>query len=60
MAELASAMLCHRFGIDGLDRHQGAYLSNWASLFRDDKTAILKASGPASKAVALIAPEVAA
>lgn len=58
IAELNSAFMCQHFGIDGMDRHQGAYLQGWASLFREDKKAILKAAGPAAKAFKFLVPEV--
>lgn len=57
IAELTSAFCCQHFGVDGLDRHMGAYLASWASLFREDKKAILKASGQAAKAFKFLAPE---
>jgi len=59
IAEMTSAFMCQHFGIDGLDRHQGAYLANWASLFKEDKKAILKAAGQASRAFKFLVPEVA-
>ncbi|WP_331300319.1 ArdC family protein [Methylobacterium oryzae] len=59
IAEMTSAFMCHHFGIDGLDRHHGAYLEGWAKMLRDDKKAILRAAGAAQKAFRHLVPEVA-
>lgn len=60
IAEIASSYLCHHLNIDGLDRHQGAYLGNWCKLFEDDRKAILRAAGEAHRAFRFIVPEVVA
>lgn len=49
IAELTSAYLCAQQGVSKSPRPDHAnYLSNWAKCIRDNKTAILKASGIAS------------
>jgi antirestriction protein ArdC len=50
IAELASAYLCARYGIDNTLENSTAYIQNWLGALRNDKTMLLKASGKATAA----------
>jgi antirestriction protein ArdC len=54
VAELASAYLCARAGINNSLDNSSAYIQNWLKVLRDDKTMLLKASGKATTAVEYI------
>jgi antirestriction protein ArdC len=51
VAELTSAYLCARNGIDNTLENSSAYIQNWMKALRDDKTILMKASGKAMAAV---------
>jgi len=51
VAELTSAYLCARNGINNTLENSTAYIQNWMKALRDDKTMLLKASGKAMAAV---------
>jgi len=51
IAELTSAYLCARNGIDNTLENSSAYIQHWLKALRDDKTMLLKASGKAMAAV---------
>lgn len=59
VAELGSAFLCARHGVDGTLRH-AEYLGHWAKVLRADKRAIFTASSAARKAADLVSPPAAA
>lgn len=50
IAELTSAYLCARLGIDNTLENSAAYIQNWLGVLRNDKTMLLKASGKATAA----------
>jgi antirestriction protein ArdC len=54
VAELTSAYLCARTGIDNMLENSSAYIQNWLKALRNDKTMLLKASGKAMAAVEYI------
>ncbi len=54
VAELTSAYLCAGNGIDNTLENSSAYIQNWLSVLKDDKTMFLKASGKAAAAVEYI------
>ncbi len=54
VAELASAYLCARVGIDNTLENSSSYISNWLKVLRNDKTMLMKASGKAMAAVEYI------
>jgi len=54
IAELTSAYLCARNGIDNTLENSSAYIRNWLKALKDDKTMLLKASGKAMAAVEYI------
>lgn len=51
VAELGSAYLCARLGIDNTLENSSAYIQNWLGVLRDNKTMLLKASGKATASV---------
>lgn len=57
VAELTSAFCCQAQGIDGLDRHQAAYIGSWLKGLQNDRSMIAKAAAHADKATNLILPE---
>jgi antirestriction protein ArdC len=54
VAELTSAYLCARTGIDNTLENSSAYIQNWLKTLKYDKTMLLKASGKAVAAVEYI------
>ena len=54
VAELTSAYLCARNGIDNTLENSSAYIQHWLKALRDDKTMLMKASGKATAAVEYI------
>ncbi len=54
VAELTSAYLCARTGIDNTSENSSAYISNWLKVLRNGKTMLMKASGKAIAAVEYI------
>ena len=54
VAELGSAMLCAKYGVDSNIEGHASYLEGWLSVLKSDKRFIFKASSCASKAVALL------
>ena len=54
VAELTSAYLCAKNGIDNTLENSSAYIQNWLKSLKDDKTMLLKASGKATSAVEYI------
>lgn len=54
VAELASAYICAKNGIDNTLENASAYVGNWLKALKDDKTMLLKASGKATAAVEYI------
>lgn len=56
VAELGSAFLCARLGIEGKLQH-AEYLATWVEVLRSDKHAIFTAAREAEKAAALLCPE---
>jgi antirestriction protein ArdC len=54
IAELTSAYLCARIGIDNTLGNSSAYIQNWLKALKDDKTMLMKASGKAMAAVEYI------
>jgi len=54
VAELTSAYLCARNGIDNTLENSSAYIQNWLQALKNDKTVLLKASGKAVAAVEYI------
>jgi antirestriction protein ArdC len=54
VAELGSAMLCAKYGVDSNIEGHASYLEGWLSALKSDKRFIFKASSCASKAVALL------
>jgi antirestriction protein ArdC len=54
VAELTSAYLCARNGIDNTLEDTSAYIQHWLKALNDDKTMLLKASGKAVAAVEYI------
>ena len=54
VAELTSAYLCARTGIDNTLDNSSAYVQHWLKALRDDKTMLMKASGKAMAAVEYI------
>jgi antirestriction protein ArdC len=53
-AELTSAYLCARNGIDNTLENSSAYIQHWLKALKDDKTMLMKASGKAMAAVEYI------
>jgi antirestriction protein ArdC len=51
VAELTSAYLCARHGIDNTLENSSAYIQHWLEALKDDKTMLMKASGKAMAAV---------
>jgi antirestriction protein ArdC len=51
VAELTSAYLCARHGIDNTLENSSAYIQNWLQVLKNDKTMLMKASGKAMAAV---------
>jgi antirestriction protein ArdC len=54
IAELTSAYLCARLGVDNTLENSSAYVQHWLKALKDDKTMLLKASGKATAAVEYI------
>jgi antirestriction protein ArdC len=54
VAELTSAYLCAKNGIDNTLENSSAYIQNWLKALSDDKTMLMKASGKAVAAVEYI------
>ncbi len=54
VAELTSAYLCARNGIDNTLENSSAYIQHWLKALKDDKTMLMKASGKATAAVEYI------
>lgn len=54
VAELTSAYLCAKNGIDNTLENSSAYIQNWLKALKDDKSMLLKASGKATAAVEFI------
>jgi len=54
VAELTSAYLCARNGIDNALENSSSYIQHWLKALRDDKSMLLKASGKATAAVEYI------
>lgn len=54
VAELTSAYLCARNGINNTLENSSAYIQNWLKALKDDKTMLMKASGKAMAAVEYI------
>jgi antirestriction protein ArdC len=57
LAELTSAYLCARNGIDNTIENSAAYIQNWLKALKDDKSLLLKAWGRATAAVQYILSE---
>jgi antirestriction protein ArdC len=51
VAELTSAYLCARHGIDNTLENSAAYIRHWIEALKNDKTLLMKASGKAMAAV---------
>lgn len=56
VAELTSAYLCAKTGIDNTLENSSAYIQNWLKTLKDDRTMLMKASGKAMAAVEYIFP----
>jgi antirestriction protein ArdC len=54
VAELTSAYLCAKSGIDNTLDNSSAYIQHWLKALRDDRTMLMKASGKAMAAVEYI------
>ncbi len=54
VAELTSAYMCARNGIDNTIQNSASYIQHWLKALRDDKTVLMKASGKAMAAVEYI------
>ena len=54
VAELTSAYLCARNGINNTLENSSAYIQHWLKALKDDKTMLIKASGKAMAAVEYI------
>ena len=54
VAELTSAYLCAKNGINNTLENSTGYIQNWLKVLRDDKTMLMKASGKAMAAVEYI------
>jgi antirestriction protein ArdC len=54
VAELSSAYLCARTGIDNTLENSSAYIQHWLQVLKNDKTMLMKASGKAMAAVEYI------
>lgn len=54
VAELTSAFCCQALGIDGLDRHNAAYIGSWLQGLKGDRKMIAKAAADADRARKLI------
>lgn len=54
VAELTSAYLCARNGIDNTLENSSAYIQHWLRALKDDKTMLMKASGRAMAAAEYI------
>ena len=54
VAELTSAYLCARNGIDNMLENSMGYIQHWLKALRNDKTMLMKASGKAMAAVEYI------
>lgn len=57
VAELTSAYLCAKNGIDNTLDNSSAYIQHWLAALKDDKTMLMKASGKAMAAVEYILAE---
>lgn len=57
VAELTSAYLCARNGINNTLENSSAYIQNWLKALKEDKTMLMKASGKAMQAVEYILGE---
>lgn len=57
VAELTSAYLCAKNGIDNTLENSTAYIQSWLRALKDDRSMILKASGKATAAVGYILQE---
>lgn len=56
VAELTSAFCCQAMGVDGLDRHQAAYIGSWLQGLQNDRSMIAKAAADADRARKIILP----
>jgi len=54
VAELGSAFLCARIGLEWDSAHASAYIKNWLTALKDDKKFIFRAASQAQKAVDFI------
>jgi antirestriction protein ArdC len=54
VAELTSAYLCAKTGIDSTLENSSGYIQHWLQVLKNDKTMLLKASGKAMAAVEYI------
>lgn len=54
VAELTSAYLCARNGIDNTLENSSAYIQHWLQVLKNDRTMLMKASGKAMAAVEYI------
>ena len=54
VAELTSAFLCQKHGINGTLSHSGRYLNSWIKVLEDDPTVLVKAEKKAQEAVAFL------
>jgi len=57
VAEIGSAILCHRFGIS-LPGHNAAYLDNWIKAIKGDRRMLLGACSRAEKAIEYLNPDI--
>ena len=59
VAEITSAVLCNRFGIDTekINRNTSAYVQSWLKVLSEDSKAVVWAAGRAEKAVKMILNE---
>lgn len=56
VAEMGSAFVCARHGVDSTLRHSASYLSHWIKCLQDDEHAIFKAAAMAQKAADFLMP----
>lgn len=56
VAELTSAFCCQAMGVDGLDRHNAAYIGAWLKGLQNDRSMIAKAAADADRARKIILP----
>jgi antirestriction protein ArdC len=54
VAELTSAYLCARLGVNNTLENSSAYVQHWLKALKDDKTMLMKSSGKATAAVEYI------